>query len=186
MCIPTLCKPVTHTLARPWSKSVHSATMSNFLNRCCVTWCKRVSAGIAVVETPEIGLETFAGAFSVLTCLEAVPSCPSALIITPPPPALLFNLPRIPDEPIFLAVFRLPSLRRRRAVLRKKRQNLLRTAGVIHNLGFTHGSQDLFDVLLLVPHICLSHLCTASTYAFDGPRLRYYSYVCSSITSFPI
>jgi hypothetical protein len=76
----------------------------------------RVRAGIAFMETPEIGLETFAGAFSVVTCLEAVPYCPSALIITPHPPDLLCHVPSIPDEPIFLAWFRLPSLRRRSAV----------------------------------------------------------------------
>src|SRR5215510_10255985 len=115
--------------------------MSNILKRGCVIWCERVSAGSAVMETPEIGLETFAGAFSILTCLEAVSYCPSALIITPRPPDLLFNLPRIPDEPIFLALFWLPSLRRSSTVFRKKRQNLLRIAGVIHNIGFTYGSQ---------------------------------------------
>src|SRR5262249_12060103 len=156
------------------------------LNRCYVTWCKRVSAGLACMETPEIGLETFAGAFRILPGLEAVPYCPAALIITPRPPDLLFYLPRIPDEPIFLAVLRLPSLRRRRAVFLKKRQNVLRTAGVIHNLGFTHGSQDLFDVFLPILHICLSHLCIASTYDFDGARLLCYSFFCSSITSLPI
>src|SRR5215510_2108694 len=138
------------------------------------------------METPEIGLETFAGAFSVLTSLEAVPYCPSALIITPRPPDLLFYLPGIPDEPIFLAVFRLPSLRLSSAVFRKECQNLLRTTCVIHNIGFTHGSQDLFDVFLPVLHTCLSHLCTASTFNFDGPRCMCYSYVCSSSTSLPI
>ena len=35
---PLFVKPVTNTIARPWSKPVHSATMSNFLNKCCVTW----------------------------------------------------------------------------------------------------------------------------------------------------
>ena len=159
--------------------------MSNFLNRCYVTWCKRVSAGLACMEMPKIGLETFAGAFSVLTCLEAVSYCPSALIITPRPPDLLFNLPRIPDEPIFLAWFRLPSLRCSRTVLRKERQNLLRTAGVIHNIGFTYGSQDLFYAFLPIMHICVSHLCTAGTSDCAGPRLTGYSYVFSSITSLP-
>lgn len=183
---PLFVKPVTTTLARPWSPPVHAATMSNFLNKCCVTWRERVRAGIACMETPEIGLETFAGAFRFLTCLEAVPYCPSALIITPRPPDLIFNLSGIPDEPIFLAWFRLPSLRRRSAVFRKERQNLLRTAGVIHNLGFTHGSQDMFDVLLPLMHICLSHLCPTGTPICHFPRLRCYSYVCSSSTSLPI
>jgi hypothetical protein len=160
--------------------------MSNVLKRGCVIWCERVRAGIAVMETPEISLETFAGVFSVWTCLEAVPYCPSALIITPRPPDLIFNLPGIPDEPIFLSWFRLPSLRRSSAVFRKKRQNLLRTAGVIHNIGFTHGSQDLFYVLLPVLHICLSHLGTAGIPSCDFPRSMYYSYFCSSITSLPI
>src|SRR5438067_3552245 len=118
--------------------------MSNSLKRWYVIWCERVRAGSACMETPEIGLETFAGVFSMLTCLEAVAYCPSALIITPRPPHLIFNLPGIPDEPIFLAWFRLPSLMYSSAVFRKKRQNLFRTAGVIYNIGFTHGSQDMF------------------------------------------
>src|SRR5262245_58495564 len=113
------------------------------------------------METPEIGLETFAGAFRVLTCVEAVPYCPAALIITPRPPDLIFNLSCIPDEPIFLAWFRLPPLRCSRAVILKKRQNLLRTACIIHHIGFTHGSQDLLYAFLPLMHICLSHLCTA-------------------------
>src|SRR5215470_13416685 len=131
------------------------------------------------METPEIGLETFAGAFSILTCLEAVPYCPSALIITPRPPHLLLNLPGIPDEPIFLTWFRLPSLRLSSAVFRKECQNLLRTTCVIHNSGFTHGSQDLFDVLLPILHICLSYLCPAGTPICHFPRCMCYSYVCS-------
>jgi hypothetical protein len=63
---------------------------------------------------------------------------------------------------------------------------LPRTAGVIHNSGFTHGLQDLLYAFLPLIHSCLSHLCTASTSDFDGPRLMGYSYVCSSITSLPI
>jgi hypothetical protein len=63
---------------------------------------------------------------------------------------------------------------------------LLRTAGVIHNIGFTNGLQDTFYALLPLMHICLSHLCTPGTYDCDGPRLRCYSYVFSSITSLPI
>jgi hypothetical protein len=63
---------------------------------------------------------------------------------------------------------------------------LLRSTCVIHNNGFTHGSQELFDVLLPVPHICLSHLGTSGTYDCDGPRLLCYSYFCSSTTSLPI
>jgi len=138
------------------------------------------------METPEIGLETFAGAFRLATRLEAVPDGPAALIITPRAPDLLSNLPGIPDEPIFLAVFRLPSRRFRCAVFRKERQNLCRTAGVIRHLGFTHGPQDLFDVLLPIFHSCISHLCTAGTSNFDGPRLICYSHFFSSLTSLPI
>jgi hypothetical protein len=86
------------------------------------------------METTQIGLETFAGAFRVLTRLEAVPYVPSALIITPRPPYLIFYLPGIPDEPIFLAWFRLPSRRRSSTVFRKEYQNLLRTDGVITHI----------------------------------------------------
>jgi hypothetical protein len=63
---------------------------------------------------------------------------------------------------------------------------LLPPAGVIHNIGFTHGSQDMFGVLLRIIHIWISHLCTLGTSDFDGPRLLCYSYFCSFITSLPI
>lgn len=146
----------------------------------------RVRAVLACMEMPEIGLEPVADAFCLVTRLETVPYCPSALIITPRPPDLILNLPGIPDEPIFLSWFWLPSLRRSSAVFRKERQNLPRTAGVIHNVGFTHGSQDVFDVLLPLMHICTCYLCTSGTYDCDGPRCMCYSYVFSSITSLPI
>ena len=86
-----------------------------------MTLCYRGSGTVlACMETPEIGLETFAGAFRLVPCLEAVLYCPSALIITPRPPDLILNLPGIPDEPIFLAWFRLLSRRCSRAVFAQR------------------------------------------------------------------
>lgn len=141
---------------------------------------------LAGMKMPEIGLEPVAGAFRVVSCLEAVPNGPAALIITPRPPDLLFNLSGILNKPIFLAMLRLPSRRFRRAVVRKERQNLCHTAGVIHNIGFTNAPQDVFEVLLPRMHSCLSHLCTAGASDFGVPRVMGYSYVYSSITSLPI
>ena len=59
-------------------------------------------------------------------------------------------------------------------------------AGVIHNIGFTYGSQDMFYAFLPLMHICTSNLGTSGTYDCDVPRLRCYSYFCSSNTSLPI
>src|SRR5262249_50682523 len=123
------------------------------------------------MKTLEIGLETFAGAFSFLTCFEAVPYAPSALIITPCAPGFLANLPGIPDKPIFLAWVRRPSRRCSRVVFRKERQNLCRTVGVIHHVGFTDGPQEMFEVLVPIFHSCLRHLCTAGISDGAVPRL---------------
>ncbi len=49
------------------------------------------------------------GMFSFLTGFEAY--VPALLMITPRPPYFVFNLPRVPDEPIFFPLLRLPSLR---------------------------------------------------------------------------